>query len=62
MKREKWKDAKKRKRAVEIKAEEGVGGQADAAREEEDVVMDDDAAMMARMMGFSGGFGTTKKN
>jgi len=24
MKREKWKDAKKRKRAVEIKAEEGV--------------------------------------
>jgi U4/U6.U5 tri-snRNP component SNU23 len=62
LKREKRKESKKRKRAVEIKAEEGVGGQADAAREEEDVVMDDDAAMMARMMGFSGGFGTTKKN
>ncbi|KAA8913281.1 hypothetical protein FN846DRAFT_902974 [Sphaerosporella brunnea] len=58
-KREKRKEAKKRKRAVEIKKEEGATA---AAEQAEDVEMDDDAAMMARMMGFSGGFGSTKKN
>jgi U4/U6.U5 tri-snRNP component SNU23 len=60
-KREKRKEAKKRKRAVEIKREDGAT-QAQAAAREEDVEMDDDAAIMARMMGFSGGFGSTKRN
>jgi U4/U6.U5 tri-snRNP component SNU23 len=58
-KREKRKEAKKRKRAVEIKKEEGAAA---TPQETEDVEMDDEAAIMARMMGFSGGFGSTKKN
>jgi len=63
-KREKRKEAKKRKRAVEIKLEEGAVAPAnagDAAAASEDAEMDNDAAIMARMMGFSGGFGTTKR-
>jgi U4/U6.U5 tri-snRNP component SNU23 len=58
-KREKRKEAKKRNRAVEIKKEEGAAA---APQETEDVEMDVEAAIMARMMGFSGGFGSTKKN
>lgn len=64
-KREKRKEAKKRRRAVEIKLEEGAAARAKAgeaaAAVSEEAEMDDDAAIMARMMGFSGGFGTTKK-
>lgn len=58
-KREKRKAAKDKRKLAEIKKEAGAE-KVDAAQE--DVDMDDDAAMMARMMGFSGGFGSTKKN
>ena len=63
-KREKRKAAKQRRRAAEIKAEEGAGAgaAASAAAAQEDAETDADAVMMARMMGFSGGFGSTKKN
>lgn len=56
-KREKRRELRKRKKAVEIKKEEAVEMDVDPA----DDAADDDAAMMARMMGFSGGFGSTKK-
>lgn len=73
-KREKRKALRKRKRAGEIKIEEredaGIPGSATVVggvqkvpqEEEEEEEEDADAVAMARMMGFSGGFGSTKKN
>ena len=58
-KREKRKEAKKRKRAGGMGGE-GVSEVRDAGQAE-DVEMDDDEAAMMRMMGFGGGFGSTKK-
>jgi U4/U6.U5 tri-snRNP component SNU23 len=63
-KREKRKEKRKKGRAAHIKKEDGAQGlctdtgTAQGAEEE----VDEDAAIMARMMGFSGGFGSTKKN
>lgn len=56
-KREKRRELRKRKKAVEIKKEPDMDIDPGAGE-----AVDDDAAMMARMMGFSGGFGSTKKN
>jgi U4/U6.U5 tri-snRNP component SNU23 len=58
-KREKRKAAKDKRKLSEVKKEAGAEKVHVA---QEDVDMDDDAVMMARMMGFSGGFGSTKKN
>lgn len=62
LRREKRKEARRKKRAVEIKQEEQAGDpqktqDAEMVDEEEDA----DAIAMARMMGFSGGFGSTKR-
>jgi len=58
-KREKRKEAKKRKRVVEVKQEEEAAARGKSC---DATTASEDAAIMARMMGFSGGFGTTKKN
>lgn len=46
-------------RKLEIDQEKGAGGYAVTGNVDEE---DEDAVAMARMMGFAGGFGTTKKN
>lgn len=62
LRREKRKEARRKKRAVEIKQEEqGSGPQKTQDAEMVDEEEDADAIAMARMMGFSGGFGSTKR-
>lgn len=64
VKREKRKELRKRKRVGEIKVEEREERERGADKEEggQDEEMEDaDAIAMARMMGFSGAFGSTKK-
>lgn len=58
-KREKRKEMRMRKKVIEVKMEEGLSGQTDDLA---DMEVDEEAAMMARMMGFAGGFGSTKRN
>lgn len=61
--REKREKRKEKKKAAKMRKEQGPGDSvmvdAGAAADGED--MDADAIAMARMMGFAGGFGTTKK-
>lgn len=57
--REARKAKRTEKKRLEIEHEKGVGGYAVPANVDEE---DEDAVAMARMMGFAGGFGTTKKN
>ncbi|TGZ85040.1 hypothetical protein EX30DRAFT_15000 [Ascodesmis nigricans] len=57
--REKRKETRRMKRTVQVKQEEKDDGPRDTNMGEEE---DADAIAMARMMGFSGGFGTTKRD